>query len=467
MDSVRPDDPDGSIEIDTMVLHRASMPSGLSVGFEVHVVEGVDAGRTFLVHPSEPSRALLGQSPSCAIRLKDPMVSRRHAALEPDGTYLRLTDLNSTNGTRVNGMPIVEVLLQGGERLELGDTVLRVERVMEPGFAEPPVIARFGRVLGASPEMRRLYPLCERLAASTVPVIIEGETGTGKEVLAESLHDLGPRADGPFVVFDCTAVPPNLMEAALFGHERGAFTGAVEQRKGVFEQAHGGTLLIDEIGDLELSLQAKLLRALERSEVRRIGGSKWIRVDARVIAATRRDLDLEVQEERFRDDLFYRLAVARIELPPLRKRQGDIEVLARAFWRTMSGVDSQIPEDFFKRLLTYAWPGNVRELHNAVARRVALGELGDEHGWVAAGPGSRSGPFRRASASDDAVERVLEQDLPLTAAREQVVADFERRYIQRMLDRHDGNVGRAADHAGVARRYFQLLRAKRNPRRGE
>src|SRR5262249_22135835 len=193
----------------------------------------------------------------------------------------------------------------------------------------------FGRVLGASREMRRLYPLCERLAASRVPVVIEGETGTGKEILAESLHEAGPRTAAPFAVFDCTAVPANLMESELFGHDRGAITGAVMTRKGILEEADGGTLLIDEIGDLDLQLQPKLLRALERGEVRRVGGDRWLKVDVRILAATRRNLDVEVQEGRFRDDLFHRLAVARIELPPLRERKGDVAVLASHFSEEM------------------------------------------------------------------------------------------------------------------------------------
>src|SRR5207237_1425007 len=186
---------------------------------------------------------------------------------------------------------VVEVYLRGGEIVRAGASALRVE----PGVPSvgPPVprAGSFGRYVGGSVEMRRLYPLCERLAQTNVPVIIEGETGTGKEVLAESLHEMGPRSSAPFVVFDCTAVPPNLVESELFGHEKGAFTGAVATRKGVFEQADGGTLLIDELGDLELSLQPKLLRAIERSEIRRVGGDRWIRVDVRVLAATRRDLD--------------------------------------------------------------------------------------------------------------------------------------------------------------------------------
>ncbi|MCK6593354.1 MAG: sigma-54 dependent transcriptional regulator, partial [Polyangiaceae bacterium] len=308
-----------------------------------------------------------------------------------------------------------------------------------------------------SPAMRKLYPLCARLAATIVPVIIEGETGTGKEVLAESLHEMGPRASGPFAVFDCTAVPPNLVESALFGHERGAFTGATDARKGVFEEAHGGTLLIDEIGDLEIELQAKLLRALERSEIRRIGGKQWQRVDVRVLAATRRNLDQEVSAGRFRDDLFYRLAVARIELPPLRRRAGDIALLARFFWGRMAGPKEPVPEDFIARLEDYAWPGNVRELHNAVARRVALGDLADHRVGLAT-PDALTP--NSSSRGDDAIGRVIAQGLSLPRAREKLIEEFEQRYVEHVLDQHGGNVARAAAASGIARRYFQLIRAR-------
>jgi two-component system, NtrC family, response regulator HydG len=230
----------------------------------------------------------------------------------------------------------------------------------------------FGTVAGASREMRRLYPLCERIANTLVPVVIEGETGTGKEVLAESLHATGPRAAGPFIVFDCTAVPSSLLESELFGHERGAFTGAVSQRKGVFEQADGGTLFIDEIGDLELSLQPKLLRALERSEVRRVGGDRWIRVDVRIVAATRRNLDALVEAGRFRDDLFHRLAVARIELPPLRARKGDVRVLAAQFCRGLGAPESAVGPEVLARWERHEASGIARRYFQVLKARMGL-----------------------------------------------------------------------------------------------
>jgi transcriptional regulator with GAF, ATPase, and Fis domain len=380
-------------------------------------------------------------------------VSRRHVALEPSGRRLRVTDVGSTNGTFVDGVAIVEVFVRGGEILRLGSTAIQVGEAALATQSTLPVRTSFGGMVGASTEMRRLYPLCERLAQSSVTVVIEGETGTGKEVLAEALHEEGPRAAGPFVVFDCTAVPASLVESELFGHERGAFTGAVGTRKGVFEQAHGGTLLIDEIGDLELSLQPKLLRAIERSEIRRVGGDRAIKVDVRVLAATRRDLDHEVQAGRFRDDLFHRLAVARIELPPLRRRTGDVPVLARHLWGALGGDEQALPGDLLLRWQDYAWPGNVRELRNAVARRLALGELGEQS--PPAGTPAQAEP-----TEGDFLEKILGLRLSLVEARQRVIEEFERRYIDRTLEQHGGSVTKAASASGIAKRYFQRLKSR-------
>jgi DNA-binding NtrC family response regulator len=275
-------------------------------------------------------------------------------------------------------------------------------------------------------------------------------------VLAEALHELGPRARGPFVVFDCTAVAPSLLESELFGHDKGAFTGATIARPGIFQQADGGTLLIDEIGDLELAMQPKLLRAIERSQVRPLGASHPVHVDVRVIAATRRNLDRCVQEGRFRDDLFHRLAVARVELPPLRRRSGDVAFLARHFWATLARdtgrVDEAVagpPIELLRRWECEAWPGNVRQLRNAVARVLALGEA---HAIAAQSPPAADGDF---------LDRVIAEHLPLPLARERVVQELERRYLEAALARHGGAVTRAAKDSGIALRYFQLLRRRR------
>ncbi len=421
------------------------------------VVEGPDAPRAFLLEQDAPSRILLGTSEVCDLRLTDATVSRRHAAFEADGKGFRLSDLHSTNGTFVDGVRIVEVYVRGGELVRCGSTALRldVEEVAKPLQLSNSI--RFGATLGASVAMRRLYLLCERLAKTRVPIIIEGETGTGKEVLAESLYEVGG-SQGPFVLFDCTAVAPNLVEAELFGHDRGAFTGATTARAGVFEEAAGGTLLIDEIGDLELPLQAKLLRALDRGEVRRIGGQRWIKADVRVIAATRRDLDRAVAAGRFRDDLFHRLAVARVELPPLRERQGDVLLLARQFAADMGGPPDDVEAYVDSHFADYNWPGNVRELRNAVARYVALGS-----DWEQSRPAIAAGGIASESpaAGGDWIDRILSAGMPYPLARRRTVEEFERRYMETILAAHGGNVAQAARASGLGLRYFRLVKARR------
>jgi transcriptional regulator with GAF, ATPase, and Fis domain len=441
---------------DASTLMRApEAPAAVASTYVVRVAEGPDAGRTQRVDASM-GRVLVGQSAACELRLTDRAVSRRHLGFEAGAFGLRATDLDSTNGTFVGTTRLVDGWLAGGETLLLGATALRVDVAGPPAAVPVSREARFGRVLGASVAMRRLHPLLERVAASDVPVVVEGETGTGKELVAEAIHERSARAAKPFVVFDCTAVPSSLLESHLFGHEKGAFTTALASRRGVFEQAHGGTLLIDEIGELDVALQPKLLRALERGEVQRVGGDGWLRVDVRVLAATRRDLDHEVQAGRFREDLFYRLAVARVELPPLRQRAGDVELLARFFWNKLGGAH-EIPPAVLARFQDYAWPGNVRELRNAVARRVALGDLaGDAPSVRRAATPAKSASAE--SALEEAFESILSLDLPLPRARKRLVDAFERRYVERVLARHAGNVTRAAAASGIARRYFYDLK---------
>ncbi|HEY0715561.1 MAG TPA: sigma 54-interacting transcriptional regulator [Polyangia bacterium] len=453
------DDLDESPTVACSRFDPSPAPEGLFVATITESPSDV-VGRSFTIDGSSTSRLVIGYAPSCDFQLTDRSVSARHAALETTGRRLRITDLGSTNGLYVDGVSLLDGHLRGGEKVRFGATVLRFEYRAN---ASRPVLSdaiRFGQLVGASTEMRRLYPLCERLAESRISVVIEGETGTGKEVLGMSLHEEGPRHDGPFVVFDCTAVPPNLMEAELFGHERGAFTGAVATRRGVFEQARGGTLFIDEIGDLELSLQAKLLRAIERSEIRRIGGDV-VQVDVRILAATRRDLGGEIQKGRFRDDLFHRLAVARIELPPLRRRRGDIPLMASHLCQSLGGDPVCLPRELLSRWEDYSWPGNVRELRNAVARHLALGELGnlDPEQWSRVLRGAADAAMGADTGRvGDLIEQVLR--LPLGEARVRIVEEFERRYITKLLERHDGNVTRAAAAAGVARRYLQSLKAR-------
>jgi two-component system, NtrC family, response regulator HydG len=452
--SVRP----GEREEPTTALHHRFQPTAPPGGvFTISVLEGASAGQKIELDGSSPSRVLVGQSAACDLQLSDRSVSRRHAAFDVEGSSVRVTDLGSRNGTFVGRLRVESALLEGGETVRLGATVLAVDYRKDRPVPALTTDTSFGRTFGASREMRRIYPLCERLAGSSVGLIIEGETGTGKEVLAESIHDRGARAASPFVVFDCTSVPESLIEAELLGHERGAFTGAAAVRRGVFEQAHGGTLLIDEIGDLPLSLQPKLLRVLERSEFRRVGGERAIQVDVRVIAATRRNLDREVEAGRFRDDLFHRLFVARIELPPLRRRHGDIALLANLFHAEMGGGNAGLPNAVLSRFEGYEWPGNVRELRNAVARYLVLGDTDD-----AAPRGANAPPLASSVTPEhvDVIEEVLALRLPLMEARQRVVEAFEQRYIERTLAEHGGVVTRAAESSGIARRHFHRLRAK-------
>jgi DNA-binding NtrC family response regulator len=372
---------------------------------------------------------------------------------------LRVEDQRSTNGTFVNGVRVELAVLRGGEMVQLGATLLLVE----PIHGQPVSLSTatsFGEVIGVSPAMRQLYPMCHKLARSDVPVVIEGETGVGKEQLAEAIHALGSRANGPLVVFDCTAVAPNLIESELFGHERGAFTGSVTQHKGVFERAHNGTLLIDEIGDLPMSLQAKLLRAIERRSVTRVGGSAVLSVDVRLLSATRRDLDREVQLGNFRDDLFHRIAVTRIEVPPLRDRRGDVTVLARHFCRELGGEERLLPAELLQRWDQHIWPGNVRELKNAVARWLALGDVRDSTIPPPDPQGRRGRRGHPLANHGDSIARVLAAELPWAEARQAVLDELEGRYVEHMLGTHGGNMTRAAAAAGVARRHFYRMKTR-------
>jgi len=418
--------------------------------FRVHVLEGVDRGRSHVV----TTTSYVGKSATCELTLTDPKISRRHVQLTPDSFGLRVADLSSTNGVFLNAARVLEGYAGNGDRLRLGDTLLAIEVVESTDAASVRLSTRtrFGRVIGASPAMRRLFARCDQVAPTDIPVLIEGETGTGKELVAEAIHEASTRAQKPFVVFDCTTISPQLIEASLFGHERGAYTGADEARPGVFEVANGGTLLIDEIGDLDIGLQAKLLRAVERQEVQRIGGTKWIKVDVRLVSATRRDLEAEIQAGRFRDDLYYRLAVARLFVPPLRSREGDVELLATHLWNKLSGGKEPFPTEFLARWQSYKWPGNVRELYNAVQRRFSLGqtEVWDD------GEG-RGDTLGQAS---DLFDTLLHETVPYTVARRRVLDEFDRRFVTVALERTSGSVAKAAATFGIARRYFTKIKAK-------
>jgi DNA-binding NtrC family response regulator len=294
--------------------------------------------------------------------------------------------------------------------------------------------------------MRRLFKLLEDVAKNNATVLIEGETGTGKELIAEETHNHSLRKDGPFVVFDCGAVPRELIESSLFGHVKGSFTGAISDRKGAFGEAHGGTIFLDEIGELPLDLQPALLRALDKKAVRRVGGNTYEKVDVRIVAATNRDLRAEVAAKNFREDLYYRLAVIRVALPPLRERGDDIKILIDHFLRSFSPPGKPMvctPEDM-ARLQRHSWPGNVRELRNVIERACVLSK-GDS-----------------LNLDDAFVEQVapalgIRTDLPFKEAKGQLVELFEREYIVDLMRRHKMNLSAAAREAQIDRKHLREL----------
>jgi transcriptional regulator with GAF, ATPase, and Fis domain len=334
------------------------------------VLRGPDRGHALRIDREE---VVVGTAASVHLRLTDPTVSRHHATLRMTEHGILVTDLDSTNGTRVERRRIQAAYVSPGDAIDVGSTRMRVE--LQRGRIELPLsgASRFGPLLGRSIAARRLFSLLEQVATADVTVLLLGESGVGKDLAAQALHEAGPRASAPFVVFDCGAATGTLIESELFGHEPGAFAGAVDRRNGAFQEAHGGTLFLDEIGELPRELQPKLLRAIDRREVRPVGADRPRAVDVRIIAATHRDLKREVNSGAFREDLFYRLNAFPIALPSLRERADDIPLLADHFWRTFIGDDGGgIPASLLPELTEYSWPGNVRELRHRVEQLALL-----------------------------------------------------------------------------------------------
>jgi len=409
----------------------------------VEVTAGPDAGLR-----ATGDELTVGTGEGCGIRLRDPAVSRFHAELRPCPGGLAVIDHGSTNGTFVGPVRIERAIIPPGTALRLGDSVLRVGDAA-PVEVELHAGEALGGILGRSPLIRRVMAQIAKAAQSEVSVLVHGETGTGKELVARALHDLGPRRARPFVTVDCGALPPALLASELFGHERGAFTGADRAHVGAFEAADGGTVFLDEIGELQPTVQATLLGVLERRRVRRLGSRSELPVDVRVIAATHRDLRAEVNRGGFRLDLFYRLAVVTLAIPPLRERPDDVPLLVEHFLRD-AGWDAPVHElvspaamDALTRL---HFAGNVRELRNLVEAAVAMGEPPDVAGAPASGGAE-------AFATDLA--------LPYKEARARLLDDFEARYLEALLARTDGNVSAAARTARMTRSHLSELLAKR------
>jgi transcriptional regulator with GAF, ATPase, and Fis domain len=385
-------------------------------------------------------------------------ISRRHAEFWLRDGRAWIRDLQSRNGTFLNGARVSEAELHLGAVVVLGQTPLALVPRWQVREVPPSEAHQFGHLYGASLAMREVFAVLERIAASDATVLIEGESGTGKELVARSVHEASARAGKPYVVFDCTTVTKELAESELFGHRRGAFSGAIADREGAFAQANGGTIFLDELGELPLDLQPKLLRVLESGELRRVGDTNQRKVDVRVLAATNRDLHAEVRRGRFRNDLLYRLAVVRVQLPPLRSRPEDIAGIAA---RLLSGQlleQSEIGGPNLQRLMSYSWPGNVRELRNVLARAVVLAPR--QAGKV------RFEELVLNLAADASAPTTLgysfpgvEQHLPYKQAKEQLVSQFEDEYVRALLRRHRGNVSQAAKAAGLSRKHvYALLR---------
>jgi len=400
--------------------------------FEVTVVDGKDRGTRVVSAGDELS---IGSSDGNDLRLTDNGVSRHHCALRAVERGLELVDLGSRNGTFVGNLEVTSCFVRTGAQIRIGQTTVSVQ-ILDHDLEQPLASAdRLGSILGGSPEMRRLYPIIEQCGQSNATVLIVGETGTGKELIAEAIHEASERRDKPFVVVDCSALSHDLAESELFGHERGSFTGAETVRTGAFESARGGTVFLDEIGELPIDLQQLLLRVLEARTVRRIGSNQQRAVDVRVISASHRDLRREVNQKRFRADLFYRLNVLRIPVPPLRERTGDIELLAGHFWRMFR--NDTPPEGLLRHLASHHWPGNVRELRNAVERAALLG-------WKPDQPRTTTMPVLSTYQE----------------AKERAVWEWERRWVEQLLAANGHNLSRAARAAKMGRTNLRELARK-------
>ena len=416
------------------------------------VIEGPDAGAHTL---AQSDRLAVGTAEGNDLVLRDPTVSRYHVELCPAPEGISVVDCGSTNGVIVGGVRVDRGMVAPGARLRLGATTLQVSEG-DAVTVEVLTDEALAGLRGRSPGMRRLMAQIRRVATSPVSVLVQGESGTGKELIAQAVHELGPRASAPFVTVDCAALMPTLIASELFGHVRGAFTGADRRHIGAFERAHGGTLFLDEVGELPPALQANLLGVLERRRFRRLGGREEIQVSVRVVSATNRDLRAEVNAGSFRLDLFYRLAVVRLAVSSLSERREDVPLLVEHFLRQCGHagpVEELISKPAMEALMQHRWPGNVRELRNLVEATVAMGETPPLLDSDAPEPD----PMGEAVSSMDPFAEVLEHTYK--DARREVLSRFEARYLPQLLERAGGNVSKAARLAAMDRSYLiDLLR---------
>jgi DNA-binding NtrC family response regulator len=445
---------------------RTSEPSGKfgnggpgrAISAKLVVVAGPDEGLEVPLN----DHSEVGTDPSCDLVLNDPAVSRRHLSVATVSGRLLVRDLGSRNGTFMGGTRLMEAEVPLGALLVVGDTILCIQSRWHVREVRPSSERAFGELIGESVAMREVFAILEHVAPTDITVLVEGESGTGKELVGRSIHRASPRAGKPYVVFDCGSVPRELAESELFGHKRGSFSGAVADRAGAFGRADGGMIYLDEIGELPLELQTRLLRVLETGEIRAVGDDVPRRVDVRVVAATNRDLHAEVKRERFRKDLLYRLEVVRVRMPPLRQRPEDVAGLAAHMLAGQLPDGDEIDGDNLRQLQSYSWPGNVRELRNVLTRALALARR----------PGTPLVPFAQLvlNLGPASAEPTLlgfnfpgvTTHLPFKQAKAQLNLCFERAYADALLERHHGNVTRAAEAAGLSRKsLYELMRRGR------
>jgi DNA-binding NtrC family response regulator len=431
--------------VDTPRTKLQPRPIRVARKLRVRVTRGPDAGAELA--PDDAGRIAIGTAADNALVLADPAVSRYHLELVRDAGGLHVIDLGSRNGTWVGDVRIERAIVPPGATIKVGDTTLVVEDAGAQTLPPTADVPRSPDLVGDSDAIREVARLVHKLARVDSSVLINGETGTGKEVVARAIHDASPRRAHELIVVDCGSMPASLIASLLFGHEKGAFTGADQRRAGAFERANGGTVLLDEIGELPLDVQPALLGVLERRAFTRVGGAQSIDVDVRVLAATHRDLRAEVNSGRFRADLYYRLAVAKVYVPPLRERPEDIESLVRHFAQRITGQADELGPlaGALDQLRTHPWSGNVRELRNVVEAAIVMGELALDGDAPAAKP----------TVTHDAGAIASYRD-----ARAGALHRFEAEFLRHLIDRASGNASEAARIARMDRPYLLALLRK-------
>ena len=399
--------------------------------------------------PIDVDPIVVGRDEGAQIRVSDPEVSAIHCELRAVNEGVLVKDLGSTNGTFVGALRVREAIITTACEVVVGQTRIAIEPTgkqrVDVGYSD-----RFGDLVGSSPKMRRVFGVLEKVANTALSILILGETGTGKEVVAKSVHGASERKNGPFVVLDCGSIPSSLAESILFGHEKGVFTGATERKKGALADAHGGTLFLDELGELPLDLQPKLLRALAERQVKRVGGNAFEALDVRVLAATRRDLGVEMNAGRFRSDLFFRIAQVRVEMPSLRERLGDLPLLVAEICKRAGKPEAApVVEGWIdQRLGSYDWPGNVRELVNVVQVAATLADTPEAIDDVL------------TLARDAVADEPQRPQTAFAEAKRGAIAGFEKDYFAQLSRVAKGNVSEMARQSGMERHHVRAYLRK-------